>query len=61
MIVSTTSTLQNKRILPYRGLVSGKAVMGANAAVGMGLDFEAVSDKSSMFIVTASGTAVVLE
>ena len=30
MIVSTTSTLQNKRILPYRGLVSGKAVMSAN-------------------------------
>ena len=40
--------------------MSGKAVMGANAAVGMGRDFEAVSDKSSMFIVTASGTTVVL-
>jgi uncharacterized protein YbjQ (UPF0145 family) len=30
MIISTTSTLQDKRIVAYNGLVSGEAIMGAN-------------------------------
>ena len=30
MIVSTTPTLEGKRIVDYRGLVSGEAAMGAN-------------------------------
>ncbi|MBH63457.1 MAG: hypothetical protein CL569_13635 [Alphaproteobacteria bacterium] len=106
MIVSTTPTLQDKRILAYKGLVSGEAIMGANifrdlfaavrdivggqagayekvlkdardvaiqemtdeaaarganAVVGVDLDYEAIGDKSSMLMVTASGTAVVVE
>ena len=30
MIISTTPTLQDKRIVAYNGLVSGEAIMGAN-------------------------------
>src|SRR5262245_53272499 len=30
MLISTTSTLDGKRILEYRGLVSGEAILGAN-------------------------------
>lgn len=30
MIVSTTPTLEGKRVVTYIGLVSGEAVMGAN-------------------------------
>jgi len=106
MIISTTPTLQDKRIVAYNGLVSGEAIMGANifrdlfaavrdivggqagayekvlkdardvalqemtdeavarganAVVGVDLDYEAIGDKGSMLMVSASGTAVVVE
>ena len=106
MIISTTPTLQDKRIAAYNGLVSGEAIMGANifrdlfaavrdivggqagayekvlkdvrdvalqemtdeavarganAVVGVDLDYEAIGDKGSMLMVSASGTAVVVE
>jgi uncharacterized protein YbjQ (UPF0145 family) len=35
--------------------------MGANAVVGVDLDFETVGQGGSMMMVSASGTAVVLE
>ena len=106
MIISTTPTLQDKRIVAYNGLVSGEAIMGANifrdlfaavrdigggqagaydkvlkdardvalqemtdeavarganAGVGVDLDYEAIGDKGSMLMVSASDTAVVVE
>ena len=106
MIISTTPTLQDKRIVAYHGLVSGEAIMGANifrdlfaairdivggqagayekvlkdardvaiqemtdeavvrganAVVGVDLDYEAIGDKGSMLMVSASGTAVIIE
>ncbi len=30
MLVTTTSTIQNKEIIDYLGIVSGEAIMGAN-------------------------------
>jgi uncharacterized protein YbjQ (UPF0145 family) len=30
MLLSTTSTLQDKRIAEYKGVVSGEAILGAN-------------------------------
>jgi len=35
--------------------------MGANAVVGIDLDYETVGSNGSMLMVTASGTAVVIE
>ena len=35
--------------------------MGANAVIGVDLDYETVGINSSMLMVTASGTAVVVE
>ena len=35
--------------------------MGANAIVGVDLDYETVGSNSSMLMVTASGTAVKIE
>ena len=32
--------------------------LGANAVVGVDLDYEAIGEKSSMLMVSASGTAV---
>lgn len=106
MIVSTTPSLEGKRIVEYVGLVSGEAVMGANifrdlfaavrdivggqagayekvlkdardvaigemtneaasrganAVVGVDLDYEVLGDRGSMLMVSANGTAVVVE
>jgi len=35
--------------------------MGANAVVGIDLDYETVGSNGSMLMVTASGTAVIIE
>jgi len=104
MLVSTTSTLDGRKIADYLGLVDGEAIiganvfkdlfagirdivggrarsyekvlkkakemaindmieeaksLGANAIVGVDLDYETVGE--SMLMVSASGTAVVLE
>ncbi|MCR9111768.1 MAG: heavy metal-binding domain-containing protein [Rhodobacteraceae bacterium] len=104
MIITTTNTIDGRRIIDYRGIVVGEAIMGANvvrdvfasitdivggrsgayesklqdardtalgeleqratalgadAVVGVDLDYEVVGQ--SMLMVSASGTAVVLE
>ena len=106
MIVTTTPTLEGKKITSYLGLVTGEAIiganlfrdifagirdivggrsgsyeevlreaknnavsemeenarkLGANAVVGVDLDYETVGTNGSMLMVTASGTAVVTE
>ena len=105
MIVTTTHTVEGRKIADYKGLVSGEAVIGANvfrdvfasirdfvggrsgsyekvlksardeamrdmmedaerlgadAIVGIDLDYEVVGQSSSMLICIASGTAVTL-
>lgn len=104
MIITTTNTIEGRKIIDYRGIVVGEAIMGANvfrdffaqvtdivggrsgayetklqdardtamreleerakalgatAVVGVDLDYEVVAD--SMLMVSASGTAVVLD
>jgi uncharacterized protein YbjQ (UPF0145 family) len=106
--ITTTHTFEGRRILEYRGLVSGDAILGANmfrdmfaglrdmiggrsgayekvlrsaksnaiedmlesaierggnAVVGVDLDYETIQiqDGGSMLMVSATGTAVVLE
>jgi len=106
VIVSTTPTLEGRRIVRYLGVVSGEAIVGANifrdlfasvrdivggragayenvlqnaretaltemrenaergganAVVGVDLDYETLGSGSSMLMVCASGTAVVVE
>ncbi len=103
MIVSTTPSLEGKKITQYHGLVTGEAIvganilkdwfasitdviggrasqyekslrtakdlavaemveqaerLGANAVVGVDLDYETIGKESSMLMVSASGTAV---
>jgi uncharacterized protein YbjQ (UPF0145 family) len=105
MLITTTSTLDGRRITKYLGLVSGEAILGANifrdlfagirdivggragayeselrkakdialkemqdqavalganGIVGVDLDYETVGN-GSMLMVSASGTAVVVE
>ena len=106
MIVSTTPTLEGKRITEYKGLVTGETIiganlfrdlfasirdvvggragsyeevlreakdtavremqhearrLGANAVVGVDLDYETLGSQNGMLMVTASGTAVNIE
>ncbi len=106
MLVTTTNTLEGKKIVKYIGLVSGEAIVGANifkdifasirdivggrsaayenelrtakeiaiqemvdqatslggnAVIGVDLDYETVGQGGSMLMVTACGTAVIIE
>ncbi|QKV20367.1 heavy metal-binding domain-containing protein [Oricola thermophila] len=107
MIVSTTNTIEGRRIVEYKGVVTGEAILGANifrdffagirdivggrsgayekslreareialremeeealrcgcnAVIGVDLDYENIAAGSgSMLMVSASGTAVVIE
>ena len=106
MYLTTTPTLEGKRITRYCGIVAGEAVLGANvfkdmfagirdivggrsgtyekelrkarqyalnelaeqaaelganAVVGIDLDYEVLGEKNGMLMVSASGTAVVVE
>ncbi|MDR2112238.1 MAG: heavy metal-binding domain-containing protein, partial [Candidatus Accumulibacter sp.] len=42
-------------------LAEQAAELGANAVVGVDLDYEVLGEKNGMLMVTASGTAVVVE
>jgi uncharacterized protein YbjQ (UPF0145 family) len=106
VILSTTPSIEGRRITRYCGIVTGEAIMGANifkdlfagirdivggrsaayerelrrarelalgeiaqaateaganAVVGIDLDYETVGGQGSMLMVTVSGTAVVVE
>ena len=106
MLLTTTNTVEGKRVVHYYGVVSGEtiiganifrdffasirdivggrsssyeqvlreakatalkelqdeaAALGANAVIGIDLDYETVGGSGSMLMVTASGTAVYLE
>lgn len=106
MLLTTTPSVEGKKIVTYYGIVSGETIiganairdfmaglrdffggrsgtyeevlrkakntaleemaneaerMGANAVVGIDLDYETVGSSSSMLMVTCSGTAVRLE
>jgi uncharacterized protein YbjQ (UPF0145 family) len=106
MQLSTTPSLEGRRIVRYCGIVAGEAILGANilkdmfagirdlvggrsgayekelrrarrialeelaeqaaelganAVVGIDLDYEVLGEKNGMLMVTASGTAVIVE
>ena len=106
MLLTTTPSIEGKKITQYLGIVTGEAIiganlfrdlfagirdivggrsgsyeevlreakdnaltemeenarkMGANAIVGIDLDYETVGTNGSMLMVTASGTAVITE
>ena len=106
MIVTTTPSIEGRRIIRYAGIVTGEAILGANifkdlfagirdivggrsatyerelrsareiavselkqaaieaganAVVGVDIDYETVGGSGSMLMVSVSGTAVVVE
>jgi uncharacterized protein YbjQ (UPF0145 family) len=106
MQMTTTPTIEGWRIVDYRGVIAGEAILGANlfkdlfagirdlvggrsgtyekelrkardialhelaeqarelganAVVGIDIDYEVLGEKNGMLMVSASGTAVVIE
>lgn len=106
MLVTTTNTIEGKRISAYYGIVTGETIiganivkdffasitdivggrsgkyeqvlreakqlairemeenaarLGANAVIAVDLDYETIGERSSMMMVSASGTAVRIE
>ncbi len=106
MLVTTTHSIEGRKIAEYKGLVAGEAILGANlfrdlfasirdivggrsgayekvlndarmtavadmtdqaqrlganAVIGVDIDYETVGSNGSMLMVTAAGTAVLLE
>ncbi|WP_371323281.1 heavy metal-binding domain-containing protein [Dechloromonas sp. ZY10] len=106
MQMTTTPSIEGKRIVAYRGVIAGEAILGANlfkdlfagirdlvggrsgtyekelrkaheialreleaqaqelganAVVGIDIDYEVLGEKNGMLMVSASGTAVVVE
>ena len=63
MLVVTTPDLQGFTIRRYIGTVTGEAILGANAVIGVDLDYESiqVGQGGGMLMVSASGTAVEID
>jgi uncharacterized protein YbjQ (UPF0145 family) len=53
--------LRRARELALEEIKAAAAELGANAVVGIDLDYETVGGSASMLMVTISGTAVVLQ
>ncbi len=53
--------LNRAKDLAVNEMMQAARMMGANAIIGVDLDFETVGANGSMLMVSASGTAVVIE
>ena len=53
--------LQNARDTAISEMEQRAAAMGANAVVGVDIDYEVLGSNNGMLMVSASGTAVVVE
>ena len=53
MLLTTTPTVEGRKILEYKAL-------GANAIVGIDIDYETIGQSGSMLMVAVSGTAVLI-
>ena len=57
---SCESVVREAKDIALREMQERAQMMGANAVVGVDLDYEALGANGSMLMVTASGTAVVI-
>ena len=57
---SYESVLREAKYTAVREMQERAMMLGANAIVGVDLDYETVGQSGSMLMVTASGTAVVI-
>ena len=57
---SYESVLREAKDVALKEMQESAQLMGANAVIGVDLDYEALGANGSMLMVTASGTAVVI-
>ena len=55
------SDLKQRRAFSLKCFLTQAAQLGANAVIGVDLDYETVGGSGSMLMVTANGTAVKIE
>ena len=55
---SYENTLRSARQTAFQELEAEAAQLGADAVIGVDIDYEVVGDKGSMLMVAVSGTAV---
>lgn len=55
------NALREARQIAVNEMTEEAARLGANAVIGIDIDYETVGERGSMLMVSASGTAVVLE
>ena len=60
IILTTTPQIEGHTIREYKGVVTGETIIGANAIVGIDIDYETIGQGNSMLMVATSGTAVVI-
>ncbi|MDF0590800.1 heavy metal-binding domain-containing protein [Methanotrichaceae archaeon Mx] len=60
-MTSTTPTVEGRRIVKYLGIVSWEAFLGANAVLSVDLDYETLGQNGGMLMVSASGTAGLID
>ena len=53
--------LRKARVIAFQEISQAAADLGANAVVGIDIDYETVGNQGSMLMVSVSGTAVVIE
>ncbi|NMG53519.1 heavy metal-binding domain-containing protein [Aromatoleum aromaticum] len=58
---SYEKTLRSARETAFEDLAEAAGRLGANAVVGVDIDYEVLGEKNGMLMVAVSGTAVTLE
>jgi uncharacterized protein YbjQ (UPF0145 family) len=58
---SYENVLKEAKVDALRELTQNAQIMGANAVIGIDLDYETLGQRGSMLMVTVSGTAVKIE
>lgn len=53
--------LRRAKEIALQEMTTSAAELGANAVIGVDLDYETIGSNGSMLMVTASGTAVIVE
>lgn len=53
--------LRKAKDIAIQEMTEQAQALGANAVIGVDLDYETIGDRGSMLMVSASGTAVVVE
>jgi len=55
------NALREARLIAVQEMEQEATQLGANAVIGVDIDYETVGERGSMLMVSASGTAVVLD